>query len=331
LSHHDKEFVMRKIFGLLVIALLAGCVQTATQPPEIVSTRDIQVLDGAAVATELTRLYGLTSANCNGIDSRPAFLCSGVTLRVTEKDPAQKYKVWDPSPTSVKSGGVSFSYLRKDANFGRLAWGNNNGYIIFPIFGAPKEKYDLDYLCAYPYDAWTTTRNTNAVCVAHPDYPTQSRLCQNAGVTTAEQWYTVWSIPGGNPNQRQCAFDVSDGRNHLAAPAFYQSIRARGLAGVSGVNEHNELLVKTWCDPTSTDPKKSCTQSAPPNQFPLMAFFYIYGGDNKGLADAQYNQKDFHNSTNPKIVVPIIRLTPSAANIGTATFTYDAADQAVTQ
>jgi hypothetical protein len=314
----DEGSVMKKIIGSLLIALTVGCSQIATQPPEVISVNNVQTLNGPAIATQLNTLYSRKFPNCNNSDSQPAFLCSGVTLRVTVKDPANTYKVWDPSPNSVKSGGVSFSYLRADANFGRLAWGHGNGYIVYPIFEAPTDKYDLDYLCAYPYDAWTWSRNANAVCVAHPSYPVQSQLCQNAGVTSAEQWLAVWNTPGGTPNQRQCGFDVSDDRNALAGPAFYQSIRARGLAGVTGVNEHNEILIKTW-------------SFREPNKFPIMAFFYIYGGTNAGLAEARYNQRDFYNSTNPKIVVPIVRLTPAASADGNSSFSYAPADQVVTQ
>jgi hypothetical protein len=322
---------MRKIAAAFFIALLMGCVQTATQPPVAIGVSGVEVLNGPAIATQLNTLYGRKFPNCNKSDSQPAFLCSGVTLRVTVKDPANKYKVWDPSPTSVTSGGVSFSYLRQDADFGRLAWGNGNGYIVYPIFESPQDKLDLDYLCAYAYDAWTWTRRADAVCAAHPSYPVQSQLCQNAGVTTAEQWYAVWRIAGGNPHQRQCGFDVRDERHHLAGPAFYQSVRARAFVSLTGYNEHNELLIKTWCNPTSPDPAKSCASSFPPNRFPIMAFFYVYGGANAGLADAQYNQRDFYNSTNPRILVPIIRLTPSASNGGAASFTFAPADQVVTQ
>ncbi|MBV4462690.1 halovibrin HvnC [Pseudomonas sp. SWRI79] len=308
---------MQKIIGVLLVALMVGCTQVDIKPPSEVGTlNNVQTLNGPAIATQLNTLYNRKFPNCNKSDSQPAFLCSGVTLRVTVQNPA--YKVWDPSPTSVKSGGVSFSYLRADSNFGRLAWGHGNGYILYPIFEAPTDKYDLDYLCSYPYDAWTWTRNANAVCVAHPTYPAQSQICHNAGVTSAEQWLTVWKTPGGNPNQRQCGFDVSDDRNTLAGPAFYQSIRARGLAGVTGYNEHNEIQIKTW-------------SFRDPNKFPIMAFFYIYGGTNAGLAEARYNQQDFYNSTNPRIVVPIVRLTPAASADGNSSFAYAQADQVVTQ
>ena len=173
---------MQKIIGVLLIALMVGCTQVDIKPPnEVATVNNVQTLNGPAIATQLNTLYNRKFPNCNKSDSQPAFLCSGVTLRVTVKDPNNTYKVWDPSPPSEKSGGVSFSYLRADANFGRLAWGHGNGYILYPIFEAPADKIDLDYLCSYPMDAWTWTRSSTAVCVAHPTYPTQSQACQNAG------------------------------------------------------------------------------------------------------------------------------------------------------
>lgn len=310
---------MLKIIGFLLFALIAGCSHLDRHTEnEIGATNNASTKNGTTIATQLNTLYSRKFTNCNKSDSQPAFLCSGVTLRVTVKDPNNQYKVWDPSPTSIKSGGVSFSYLRADTNFGRLAWGYGNGFILYPIFEAPADKIDLDYLCSYPMDAWTWTRSTTAVCVAHPTYPAQSQICHNASVSTAEQWKAVWDLPGGTPNQRSCGFDVNDDRNALAGPAFYQSVRAKSLLGAKGFSEHNEVLIKTWT-------------AGRPNTLPIMAFFFVAGGTNAGLADAQYNQRDFYNSTNPKIVVPIIRLTPPDSANGTATFTYVAADQAVTQ
>ncbi|OAB53191.1 hypothetical protein [Pseudomonas thivervalensis] len=308
---------MRKLMGLLLIALMVGCSQVTTAPPDIVNVNGVQVIDGPGTAGVLTTLYNRRFPNCHNTDSQPSFLCSGITLRVTVKDPAEKYKVWDPSPNSIISGGVSFSYLRADANFGRLAWGHGNGFILYPIFEfAPPDKIDLDYLCSFPMDGWTWNRTTP--CGASADYPNYSRPCHVAGVTTAAQWLGVWTLPGGNAYLRQCGFDVQDDRNYLAGPAFYESIRAKGLLGTSGFNEHNEIIIKTWTP-------------GRPNTFPIMAFFFVAGGDNAGLADARYNQRDFYNSTNPRIVVPIIRLTPANSAAGSATFTYVVSDQAVTQ
>ncbi|WP_219097438.1 halovibrin HvnC [Pseudomonas sp. UMAB-40] len=310
---------MKNAIFIVFIALIMGCSSTRTTSPN-----DVAVLDGpdarngATVAAQLTTLYGRKFPNCNKVDSQPAFLCSGVTLRVTVKDPAGQYKVWDPSPTSVKSGGVSFSYLRADANFGRLAWGYGNGYILYPFLEQPAGKDQLQYLCSYPMDAWGWHRSPTEVCGPSATYPAQSKRCQEAGVTTAAQAVAVWNLAGGNPNLRQCGFDVEDDRNMLAGPAFYQSLLAKSMLGITGFNEHNEIIIRTW-------------PAGRANTLPIKAFFFISGGDNQGLADAQYNQRDFYNSTNPKIVVPIIRLTPPASSTGTATFTYVASDQVVVQ
>ncbi|MHC8391913.1 halovibrin HvnC [Pseudomonas sp. MDT2-39-1] len=308
---------MKNTILIVFIALIMGCSPTRTILPNDVGALDSPAArNGAAVVAQLTTLYGRKFLNCNKADSQPAFLCAGMTFRVTVKDPAGQYKVWDPSPTSVKSGGVSFSHLRADTNFGRLAWGYGNGYILYPFLEQPGGLDHLQFLCSYPMDAWGWHRSATEVCGPSATYPVQSKRCQEAGVTTAAQAVAVWNQPGGNPNLRQCGFDVSDDRNMLAGPAFYQSLLAKSMLGTTGFNEHNEIIIRTW-------------PAGRANWFPIMAFFFIAGGANQGLADAQYNQKDFYNSTNPKRIVPIIRLTPSASATGITTFTYVAADQAV--
>ncbi|WP_282411533.1 halovibrin HvnC [Pseudomonas sp. PS02303] len=310
---------MHRIIGFVLFVFMAGCSQTDKIPTDaggVLSGNNAQ--NGPTVAAQLTTLYGRKFPNCNKIDSQPAFLCSGITLRVTVKDPAGRYKVWDPSHTSTRSGGISFSYLRADTNFGRLAWGYGNGYILYPFLEQPAGKDQLQYLCTYPMDAWGWHRSATEVCGPSASYPVQSKRCQDAGVTTAAQAVAVWNLSGGNPNLRQCGFDVQDDRNTLAGPAFYQSLLAKSMLGTTGFNEHNEIIIRTW-------------PAGRANTFPIMAFFFIAGGSNEGLADAQYNQRDFYNSTNPKIFVPIIRLTPPVNATGTATFAYIAADQVVTQ
>lgn len=310
---------MHRIIGFVLFVFMAGCSQTDKIPTDaggVLSGNNAQ--NGPTIAAQLTTLYGRKFPNCNKIDSQPAFLCSGITLRVTVKDPAGRYKVWDPSPTSTRSGGISFSYLRADTNFGRFAWGYGNGYILYPFLEQPAGKDQLQYLCTYPMDAWGWHRSATEVCGPSASYPVQSKRCQDAGVTTAAQAVAVWNLSGGNPNLRQCGFDVQDDRNTLAGPAFYQSLLAKSMLGTTGFNEHNEIIIRTW-------------PAGRANTFPIMAFFFIAGGSNEGLADAQYNQRDFYNSTNPKIFVPIIRLTPPVNATGTATFAYVAADQVVTQ
>ncbi|WP_259696076.1 halovibrin HvnC [Pseudomonas brassicacearum] len=312
-----RQLVLRSA-GLLLIGLMVSCSQLATEPPEINRISGTEILDGPSTAAYLTTLYNRDFPNCHQSNSQPAFLCSGVTLRITTKDPDNFYKVWDPSPISLKSGGVSFSYLRTDVRFTRPGPDYHNGFILYPIFGAPPDKIDLDYLCAYPMDAWGWNRSLTEVCGPSQQYPVQSQLCWLAGVTTPQQWLAVWNLPGATPNLRQCGFDVRDERNAYAGPAFYHSLQAKKLLGPTGFNEHNEVIIKTWVP-------------GHPNSFPIMAFFYIAGAPNQtqGLAEAQYNQRDFYNSTNPRILLPIIRLTPAASLSQGASFAYVATDQVV--
>ncbi|RON53943.1 hypothetical protein [Pseudomonas frederiksbergensis] len=305
---------MRKLIVLFLIGLVTGCSHSSVEPLTVTSQATDAALSGQQIAAQLNTLYSRRSVNCNNSDTQPAYLCSGVTLRTTVKDPANKYKVWDPSPTSIASGGVSFSYLRADANFGRLAWGYGNGLIFYPKLETPAGKTAVDSMCSYPMDGWTWTRTS--VCGAHASYPSQGGACQNTGVTTAEQWKEVWDSSSANQNIRQCSFDVRGERGAQSGPAFYQSLRAKSLLGAQGFAEHNEVVLKTW-------------PSGRPNTLPLMAFFFVAGGTNAGLADAQYNQRDFYNSTNPQIVVPIVRLTPATSATGIASFSYVAADQVV--
>lgn len=304
---------MDKILTALLFIFIFSSTQAA---PIIKDFGHTQVIMGSSTAEFLNALYNRQFPNCHNSDSMPAFLCSGVVLRVTTKDPAGTYKVWDPSPTSQATGGVSFSYLRADSNFGILAWGNTNGYILYPAFSAPAGKIKLEYLCSYPMDAHGWRRSLKEVCGPHPEYPTQSVSCQVAGVSTAQQWLAVWKSPGVNPNIRQCGFDVRDERNQLAGPAFYSSLQAKTLLGAEGFNQWNEVIIKRW-------------GPGQPNTYPIMAFFYIPGNSSVALADAQYNQLDFYNSTQPKISVPIIRLRPGVSPTDLAKFYFDPADQAV--
>lgn len=311
----ERDFMKKIILSLLVLWIF-GCAQIDRQSPqEIGATGNVHAaMTGPEVVNLLTNLYNQTLQNCNNSVTAPAFLCSGVTLRVTDKQPGETHHVWNPSQTSVKNGGVSFSYLRVDANMGRLAWGKNNGFMLYPIFGAPVDKIDLDYLCSFPIDGWTWNRTTP--CGHHASYPSQSQRCRSAGVTTAEQWKSVWDSSPSNQHIRQCGFDVSEATGKPASVPFYQSVRARGMLGVAGLNEQNEIVIKTW--PQNLQ-----------NTLPLMAFFFIAGGDNAGLAEARNNQKDFRDSTTARIWVPVIRLIPPSTMGGKASFQYVASDQLV--
>lgn len=258
------------------------------------------------IAEVLTAQYNDMRKDC-GNSSQPAFMCSGVMLRVTSADVD---KPWIPSSASVTSGGVSFSYLRDDAKFSRLAYGRKNGLIFYPTANRPGGKLDVPVLCAFPIDAATNNRADKG-CGVSSNQTINSDLCRTQGIFTAEQWKTHYQ-QGNNSHSNQCGFDERNYSGYNVADAFYQNIRAMSLISAESINEQNELRLATWSSSTSIA-----------SQLPLQAFFYI----SDGLAVAQKDQQNFYNDT--KIIVPIVKVTLPANTSQHATFSFNAADQKV--
>lgn len=303
---------MKNIIALVLMVVLAGCqVREEQQGTAGASPTRSATANGAAVAAELTRRYQDTRADC-GQASMPAFLCSGIVLRSTV--PSTQYSSWNPSPHSQESGGVSFSFLRKDSKFRDLVFGQINGLIFYPVLANPPGIRQIEVLCSYPIDGWSQLRDKPG-CGGHDYYPLESRRCQTLGITTAEQWMAHWQrapVPSNAPAY-QCSFDVRDSMNHLAADSFYQSIRTRNMLGASWFFQHNELILATW-------PQNI------PRELPIEAFFYLYTPG--GLAGAQHDQRDFYNKSGG-IVKPIIQLILPATPAADPIFTYVPGDQAV--
>lgn len=303
---------MKKIIALMLMVVLAGCqVREEQQRTGGVSPTRSATANGAAGAAELARRYQDTRTNC-GTASMPAFLCSGIVLRSTV--PSADYSSWNPSPHSQQSGGVSFSFLRKDSKFRDLVFGQINGLIFYPVLANPPGKRKIEVLCSFPIDGWTQLRDKPG-CGFHPYYPVQSLRCQTIGITTAEQWMAHWQAapdPASAP-AHQCSFDVRDSMNHLAADSFYQSIRTRNMLGASWFPQQNELILAAW-------PQNI------PRELPIEAFFYLY--TTGGLAGAQHDQRDYYNKSGG-MVVPIVQMVLPASLNQEAIFAYYPADQVV--
>lgn len=276
--------------------------------------------DGTTVAATLTSLYKNTVDNC-GSDSKPAFLCSGVTLRATETN--QSFFPWNPSPNSQSRGGVPFSWLRADSNFSRGAFSYPNGFIFYPVLTKPSAKRKVEILCYFPVDADSVNRPTLSGCGANTYYPTNSGLCheQTPKVDTAATWLThynqVQNTTGGIQQHRhQCGFDVRDKVDYHAGPNFLAGINARKGLGDADKLTQNEMMLDTWAQNI-------------PGDLPIMAFYYLGGTTQAtGLANAKIDQKRFYDETKGQ-VVPIIKMTLPTTFSGTATFVYSTSDQAV--
>lgn len=318
--------VPSKVF--IAITLTGGCFLISS--PVFASV-------GVEVADELQARYADTSHDC-GSPSKPAFLCSGVILRGTF--PSEDYDSWNPSPDSVKSGGVSFSYLRQDVKFGELAYSYANGFIFYPILHTPDELVDIDILCYFPKDADSVNRNEKG-CGRNTRYLSQSRPCDEhiPPIESASKWvdhYQAWGI--SYRNAYQCGFNVRDSENEKAGPRFYTAIEARNQLEqeVGYIAEQNEFRLATW-------------EQNLHGQVPIQAFFYVPGGSsgrnarpeddpawqervyNKnisvGLAGAQHDQQVMYQRSGR--VIPIIRLSLPNSDYEEASFTYHVEDQLI--
>lgn len=276
--------------------------------------RDEKRYSGADTVRYLTEDYNNTASNCDSTTT-PAFLCSGVLFRGTDVY-TTAYHAWDPSPASVTSGGVSFSYLRADSKYNKLAYSYSNGFIFFPYFYAPDGvgiDTDIDIMCSFPIDAATGNRSDKG-CGASNSYPTTSGPCQEQGITTADQWYTHY-IKGLQSHEYQCGFITSDNSIYDTADAFYQSILSMAKINTESFNEQNELRLATWAQGKQ-------------DSLPIEAFFYL-NGSSSGLNSAQHNQNDFYQSTRSHIWLPVIKMTLPENQSEDAMFEYIPGEQLI--
>lgn len=300
---------IRALFGCFFIALIASCatIDNATQPKPVPQTPVIQEDSGEDVARHLTSRYADVRTNC-GTDSQPAFLCSGVMIRGTSSNP--NYHVWNNSPASIAKAGVSFSYLRADSTYNKLAYGYTNGY-IFNAYYYANTPLNPEIFCFFPIDAGTSQRSGNG-CGERAGYA-GSGPCHLQDVTTAAQFWTHYNAHSTDRRSYQCGFDVTDDRNSLAGPAFAAGVGAMKLMGAESFNEQNEVIVDAWEDNLG-------------KTLPLEAFFYLYGSDGKTVA--QRNQQDLWITDG--ILIPIISIRLSRSAGEATTFRYLPEDQTET-
>lgn len=214
--------------------------------------------------------------------------------------------VWEPNPAS---NGVSFSYLRGDAKFRKLAYSYDAGFIFYPIFNAPADKIDPEILCFFPVDGATNERPDQQGCGQAPGI-IGSRPCQSQGINTAAQYVAHFNA-SPSKYHHLCGFDVRDDLNAGATTAFNEGIKAEGLVGSFAFNTQNEIRMAKWAQDIGST-------------LPIEAFFYI---NDTGMVSAQYYQRDFKTRTG--IWVPMIKLTLPQTTAADAVFQFISADQAI--
>lgn len=306
---------MKAYFTIFLLLALTACSTTQEEPktPTTISRKvssaptlqTTHATKGAEAAAQLTRWYNRTDKDC-GTVTRPSFLCSGVMIRATETNP--QFLPWDPSSGSIASGGVSFSWLRKDNSFSQMVFSYRNGFIFYPSFDTPPGKNaNIQTLCAFPHDGATNPRPQQG-CGAHPNSLSNSSPCNEQGINTAELWIGRFNA-AQNKYQDQCGWNVREGQPN-SADRFYQNIRARGLMQPANWAVQNELRLATW--PTGSGAT-----------LPIQSFFYVKGSN--GLDKARNDQSRYYQKYEQ--FVPIIQITLPASKGGTASFAYNEGDQ----
>lgn len=268
---------------------------------------------GSDIAARLSELYNLTPKDC-GSASKPAFLCSGVLLRATT--PSTAYQFYSISPAAQAKGGVSMSYLRKDAKFQNLAFGLTSGFIFDEILANPVDH--LQVLCVYPLDG-ATDRRTGGGCTDYARTTATENYCDLSGVLTAEQWVARFrnTLDADEARRRgaQCSFDVRDNKNAGTADAFYQAIRATSLVPevkFNGSNfQENEVVVAPW--------KVSAPQSPA-----IAAAFHVNAA---GLEGARLYQVQWFQAT--RQFLPVISLALPQTAQQDAKFSFARGSQAI--
>ncbi|MBJ9976452.1 DUF2599 domain-containing protein [Pseudomonas sp. S75] len=248
------------------------------------------------VAKEVTGWYEKTVNDCG---RNPAVDCSGVMIRGTKRADPQKgerYDVWNPSPASEKSGGVSVSWMRADKiGYEDPGLGYTDGMIFTPRDYVAKGQKKLDVYCAFPVDAWTDDRDSRG-CGDNRTTQRTEASCQSAKLMNASDWRKYYDAleenkGGRHRRQRQCAFDMN-GRLEASErrDAFSAFIKARqSIADTrTGREVQTELRLVSW---KADEP------------VPIAAFFY---SESKGLGAAQRNQQDYYAKTGNW--VPVMRM-----------------------
>lgn len=269
------------------------------------------VPDGKKTLCHIKYDYNNTTYRCNQNNNEPGFLCSGVLMRGTDNDLNRTYYSWNPSPLSVKSGGVSFSFLREDAKFSKLAYLYTTGFIFFPNeFTPKKKKNDIIILCGFPLDAGTNNRSDKG-CGSYSNVSI-SRPCIEQGIFTANDWFDINYENAGN-REHTCGFTFySPDKSINTTQQFEAMMKSQILLKEQSFKQQNELRVETWAQ---NDPR-----------IPLEAFFYL-AGNSSALKSSQKDQREFYDQF--KEIIPIIEITFSSSINDDVIFGFNDGDQVI--
>ncbi|MEL1086687.1 hypothetical protein [Pseudomonas sp. OB66] len=258
-----------------------------TQPPDQVFgfTQREQLYTGYEVAARLNARSIDPRTSCEG--NSASFNCAGVLVRSTSGSTG--HHAWDPSPSSTKGNGVSFTFIHPGARVTHTY--KAQGFIVRESF-APSGK-PLTVRCLYPFDA--STGGSADICRTH------GGQCEELGITSRDSWVARYA---SRPLQ-SCAFNTDPQNFQLATTVRPDATDPYGW---------NELIMAAWTGER-------------PEQLPLEAIATFnpsrIAGDR--LTGARYIQRDYFNVTGR--FLPLIRV--EFAKEPGSIFSYDVDDQAL--
>ncbi|MBD1587795.1 hypothetical protein [Pseudomonas typographi] len=231
-----------------------------------------QLYNGYAIASELNARYSDTRAECP--DGTPGYNCNGIFLRGVQ--PTSAEHAWNPSAQNIQYDGISFNFLRQDANIKHTL--TSTGF-IFDTPMAPAE-YPVRYRCDYPVDV---------ASAGSRDRCTFQNTCQALGVDSVQGWAARY----GEAEDTSCSFNPS-------AKEFSLNIAIRSQL-VTDAYGYNEMILSAW-------PQNK------PLDIPLQAWFYTHnalGSVFDPVVSGQFLQRDFVKQTGH--FRPLLRLRIGAA------------------
>jgi len=256
-----------------------------------------QSTDGQVVADRLNARYLNIVDDCAG---QPAYLCSGVAVRVLDPFNSDLQPL-DPTPTQIARNGASFSFARRDLGVRRLYQMGWAGYVV----GLQEASgfVPLRARCAFPVDAYTDSRPDSCGYSRFDMSPTlQSRPCAEQGINSPQAWGSYFATIA---DQRfSCSFD-SDTKG------FLHSMQSRPFIPEDSPrhDQWNELIIAIWSQEEVS-------------RLPVEAVFY-YPVDGVPFWRVQQHQCRIYFATGRR--VPLLKLDLTGRE--DAVFSFDQADQ----
>ncbi len=197
-------------------------------------------------------------------------------------DRGSNQALWCPNSSGIKSGGISFSYLRSDItpSKGNVIFPSNtqnpsggSAGFTFNLQNIPSdENTKIKFLCAYPIDAGTKER-PNQGCGLYPNILNNSlKTCRNQ---SPKAFYCQDVLCGKLTTQNYFAFAKANPPELGDSPCSIQSSNFSFFIDVS----KDTLYSKTLTDFTNNEVRISSWNGLKYTDIPISSFFYTSGNN----------------------------------------------------